>query len=333
MDSPPGLVADEQGACAFLIKNDMDNDVCVHTDTLRRRFKMAVTASMVKELREKTGAGMMDCKKALTETGGDMEKAIDFLREKGIASAAKKADRVAAEGLTLVKSEGNKAVIVEVNSETDFVAKNENFQNLVNDLASHILATSPASVEEVLEQPFGNEGQTVQEYINASISKIGEKLSLRRFEIVEKEEGDVFGEYLHMGGRIGVLTVIGDSTDSELAKDVAMHIAAINPTYVSRDEVSQDEVEREREVLKQQALNEGKPENIVEKMVEGRLSKYFEQVCLLDQPFVKDGDQKVGKYVQAKGAKVKSFIRYEVGEGMEKREDNFAEEVMSQVKK
>ncbi|TWI55188.1 translation elongation factor Ts [Halalkalibacter nanhaiisediminis] len=294
---------------------------------------MAVTASMVKELREKTGAGMMDCKKALTETGGDMEKAIDFLREKGIASAAKKADRVAAEGLTLVKSEGNKAVIVEVNSETDFVAKNENFQNLVNDLASHILATSPASVEEVLEQPFGNEGQTVQEYINASISKIGEKLSLRRFEIVEKEEGDVFGEYLHMGGRIGVLTVIGDSTDSELAKDVAMHIAAINPTYVSRDEVSQDEVEREREVLKQQALNEGKPENIVEKMVEGRLSKYFEQVCLLDQPFVKDGDQKVGKYVQAKGAKVKSFIRYEVGEGMEKREDNFAEEVMSQVKK
>ncbi|WP_088105119.1 translation elongation factor Ts [Halalkalibacter urbisdiaboli] len=292
---------------------------------------MAVTASMVKELREKTGAGMMDCKKALTETNGDMEKAVDFLREKGIASAAKKADRVAAEGLALVKSEGNKAVIVEVNSETDFVAKNENFQNLVGELASHILANSPASVEEALSQSMN--GQTVQEYINSSIAKIGEKISLRRFEVVEKEDGDVFGEYLHMGGRIGVLTVVGGSSDEELAKDVAMHVAAINPTYVSRDEVSPEEVEREREVLTQQALNEGKPENIVAKMVEGRLSKFFEQVCLLDQPFVKDGDQKVGKYVQNKGASVKSFIRYEVGEGIEKREDNFAEEVMSQVKK
>ncbi|WP_332690266.1 translation elongation factor Ts [Halalkalibacter lacteus] len=293
---------------------------------------MAVTASMVKELREKTGAGMMDCKKALTETNGDMEKAIDFLREKGIANAAKKADRVAAEGLALVKSEGNKAVIVEVNSETDFVAKNENFQKLVGDLASHLISNAPASVEVALEQPFAD-GQTVQEYINASIAKIGEKISLRRFEIVEKEDGDAFGEYLHMGGRIGVLAVVSGSSDAELAKDVAMHVAAINPTYVSRDEVSQEEVEREREVLTQQALNEGKPANIVEKMVEGRLSKYFEQVCLLDQPFVKDGDQKVGKYVQGKGAAVKSFIRYEVGEGIEKREDNFAEEVMSQVKK
>ncbi|MET3505012.1 translation elongation factor Ts [Halalkalibacter oceani] len=293
---------------------------------------MAVTASMVKELREKTGAGMMDCKKALTETGGDMEKAVDFLREKGMASAAKKADRVAAEGLALVKTEGNKAVIVEVNSETDFVAKNENFQKLVDELAGHILTNAPASVEEALGQSF-KDGQTVQDYISSSIAKIGEKISLRRFEIVEKQDGDVFGEYLHMGGRIGVLTVIGNSQDGELAKDIAMHVAAIKPTYVSRDEVAAEEVEREREVLKQQALNEGKPENIVEKMVEGRLSKFFEQVCLLDQPFVKDGDHKVGKYVQSKGAEVKSFIRYEVGEGMEKREDNFAEEVMSQVKK
>lgn len=293
---------------------------------------MAVTASMVKELREKTGAGMMDCKKALTETGGDMEKAVDFLREKGMASAAKKADRVAAEGLALVKTEGNKAVIVEVNSETDFVAKNENFQNLVGELADHILTNAPASVEEALGQSF-KDGQTVQDYISSSIAKIGEKISLRRFEIVEKQDGDVFGEYLHMGGRIGVLTVIGNSQDGELAKDIAMHVAAIKPTYVSRDEVAAEEVEREREVLKQQALNEGKPENIVEKMVEGRLSKFFEQVCLLDQPFVKDGDHKVGKYVQSKGAEVKSFIRYEVGEGIEKREDNFAEEVMSQVKK
>lgn len=293
---------------------------------------MAVTASMVKELREKTGAGMMDCKKALTETDGDMEKAIDFLREKGIASAAKKADRVAAEGLTIVKSEGNKAVIAEINSETDFVAKNENFQKLVNDLADHLLANDPASLEDALAQSFA-EGQTVQEFVNSSIAKIGEKISLRRFAIVTKEDGDSFGEYLHMGGRIGVLAVLGGTTDADLAKDIAMHIAAINPAYVSRDEVSADEVEREREVLKQQALNEGKPANIVEKMIEGRLSKFFEQVCLNDQPFVKDGDQKVGKFVQSKGATVKSFVRYEVGEGMEKREDNFAEEVMSQVKK
>ncbi|MBM7837675.1 elongation factor Ts [Alkalihalobacillus xiaoxiensis] len=294
---------------------------------------MAVTASMVKELREKTGAGMMDCKKALVEVDGDMDKAIDYLREKGIAKAEKKADRVAAEGLTAAVAEGNKAVLVEVNSETDFVSKNENFQALVKELAEHILSANPASVEEALEQPFKGGSETVQSHINTAISKIGEKLSLRRFTIAEKTDEDVFGSYLHMGGRIGVLTVIGSSSDEALAKDIAMHVAAINPTYVSRDEVTGDEVDREREVLKQQALNEGKPENIVEKMVEGRLSKFFEQVCLLDQPFVKDGDQKVGKYVKAKNATVKSFVRYEVGEGIEKREDNFAEEVMSQVKK
>ncbi|KKI87851.1 translation elongation factor Ts [Shouchella clausii] len=294
---------------------------------------MAVTASMVKELREKTGAGMMDCKKALVEVDGDMEKAIDYLREKGIAKAEKKADRVAAEGLASVVTEGNKAVILEVNSETDFVAKNENFQALVTELAEHILAEEPADVEAALAQPFKGGSETVQDHINTAIAKIGEKLSLRRFTVVEKEDADVFGSYLHMGGRIGVLTVIGCSSDQELAKDIAMHVAAINPTYVSRDEVTKDVVDRERDVLKQQALNEGKPENIVEKMVEGRLSKFFEQVCLLDQPFVKDGDQKVGKYVKSKQASVKSFVRYEVGEGIEKREDNFAEEVMSQVKK
>ncbi|WP_026674256.1 translation elongation factor Ts [Alkalihalobacterium bogoriense] len=294
---------------------------------------MAVTASMVKELREKTGAGMMDCKKALTETNGDMEKAVDFLREKGIASAAKKADRVAAEGLSYVEQNGNKAVIVEVNSETDFVAKNENFKNLVADLAKHVLEQNPATVEDALAQPFQGGSTSVEEYIKGQIAKIGEKISLRRFEVVEKTDNDAFGSYLHMGGRIGVLTVIAGNTDEELAKDVAMHIAAIKPVYVNRDGVPADEVDREREVLKQQALNEGKPANIVEKMVEGRLSKFFEQVCLVDQPFVKDGDQKVGKYVQNKGGEVKSFVRYEVGEGMEKREDNFAEEVMSQVKK
>jgi len=247
---------------------------------------MAITAQMVKELREKTGAGMMDCKKALTETNGNMEEAIDFLREKGIASAAKKADRIAAEGTTFILSKGNDAVILEVNAETDFVAKNENFQNLVKELAEHLLENKPASVEEALEQKMAN-GQNVGEYVNAAIAKIGEKITLRRFEVKTKADNGAFGEYLHMGGRIAVLTVLEGTTDEAVAKDVAMHIAAINPKYVSRDQVSEEETERERQVLTQQALNEGKPENIVAKMVEGRIRKFFEDICLLDQTFVK----------------------------------------------
>ncbi|HLU21875.1 MAG TPA: translation elongation factor Ts [Bacillaceae bacterium] len=293
---------------------------------------MAITAQMVKELREKTGAGMMDCKKALTETNGDMEKAIDFLREKGIASAAKKADRVAAEGITHILSKGNDAVILEVNAETDFVAKNENFQNLVSEIAEHLITNKPASVEEALEQTMTN-GQTVNEFINSAIAKIGEKLTLRRFEVKTKSDNGAFGEYLHMGGRIAVLTVIEGSTDENIAKDVAMHIAAINPKYVSRDQVSEEETEHERQILTQQALNEGKPENIVAKMVEGRLRKFFEEICLLDQPFVKNPDQKVRQFVEASGAEVVGFTRYEVGEGIEKRQENFADEVMSQIKK
>ncbi|MEG9296683.1 translation elongation factor Ts [Mangrovibacillus sp. Mu-81] len=293
---------------------------------------MAITAQMVKELREKTGAGMMDCKKALTETDGDMDKAIDFLREKGIAKAAKKADRIAAEGTTFITSEGNTAIIIEVNAETDFVAKNENFQNLVKELAEHLLATKPASVEEAMDQKMAN-GSSVTEFINTAIAKIGEKITLRRFEIRTKGDNAAFGEYLHMGGRIGVLTVVEGTTDAGVAKDVAMHAAALNPKYVSRDQVSAEEVEREREVLKQQALNEGKPENIVEKMVEGRLGKYFEDICILDQTFVKNPDQKVRQYLESNKGTLTDFIRYEVGEGLEKRQDNFAEEVMSQVKK
>lgn len=293
---------------------------------------MAVTAQMVKELREKTGAGMMDCKKALTETNGDMDQAIDWLREKGIAKAAKKADRIAAEGLASISVEGNDAVIFEVNSETDFVAKNEGFQTLVKELGAHLLKNKPASVEEASAQTMEN-GTTVEEHINAAIAKIGEKLSLRRFTVVSKTDADSFGAYLHMGGRIAVLTVLEGTTDASAAKDVSMHIAALNPKYVSRDQVSQDEIERERQVLTQQALNEGKPENIVAKMVEGRLGKYFEDVCVLDQTFVKNPDQKVRQFVESKGAKVREFIRYGVGEGIEKREDNFAEEVMNQVNK
>jgi elongation factor Ts len=293
---------------------------------------MAITAQMVKELREKTGAGMMDCKKALQETDGDMDKAIDFLREKGIAKAAKKSDRIAAEGITNIQTEGNDAVILEVNSETDFVAKNEGFQTLVKELAQHLLKNKPTDVDAALAQTMEN-GTTVADHINAAIAKIGEKLSLRRFTVLSKTDNDAFGAYLHMGGRISVLTVLEGTTDADAAKDVSMHIAALNPKYVSRDQVSQEEVEHERQVLTQQALNEGKPEKIVAKMVEGRLGKYFEDVCVLDQAFVKNPDQKVRQFVESKGAKIREFVRYEVGEGLEKREENFAEEVMNQIKK
>jgi elongation factor Ts len=292
---------------------------------------MAITAQMVKELREKTGAGMMDCKKALTEVNGDMEAAVDFLREKGLSSAAKKADRIAAEGTTDIIVNGNEAVIFEVNAETDFVAKNEAFQTLVKELGEHLLAVKPATVEEATASKMEN-GLTVADHISNAVSKIGEKITLRRFEVKTKTDNDAFGPYLHMGGRIAVLTILEGTTDSEAAKDVAMHIAALNPKYISRDEVSEEEVERERKVLTEQALNEGKPENIVAKMVEGRLGKYFEEICVLDQAFVKNSDQKVRDFVKSTGGTLKEFVRYAVGEGIEKREENFADEVMSQVK-
>jgi elongation factor Ts len=292
---------------------------------------MKITAQMVKELREKTGTGMMDCKKALTETNGDMEAAIDFLREKGLSSSAKKADRIAADGTTSILVDGNEAIILEVNAETDFVAKNEGFQTLVKELAEHLLATKPATVEEAVASVLPN-GLSVADHISNAVAKIGEKITLRRYEIRTKTDNDAFGPYLHMGGRISVLVVLEGSTDSDAAKDVAMHIAALNPKYVSRDEVSAEEVEHERKILTEQALNEGKPENIVAKMVEGRISKYFEDICVLDQAFVKNSDQKVGDFVKSTGGTLKEFIRYAVGEGIEKPEDNFADEVMNQVK-
>ncbi|MEK5333897.1 MULTISPECIES: translation elongation factor Ts [unclassified Lysinibacillus] len=290
-----------------------------------------ITAQLVKELREKTGAGMMDCKKALVQTDGDLEAAIDFLREKGLSSAAKKADRIAAEGTTYILEKGNEAIILEVNAETDFVAKNDKFQVLVSSLAEQLLTAKPASVEVALELENA-EGVKISDQISTAVATIGEKITLRRFEVKTKTDADSFGSYLHMGGRIGVLVSLEGSTDASAAKDIAMHIAAINPTYVSRDEVSAEEVDRERKVLTEQALNEGKPENIVAKMVEGRLGKYFEDVCLLDQSFVKNSDQKVRDFVATTGGTVTGFVRYAVGEGIEKREDNFAEEVMNQVK-
>lgn len=289
-----------------------------------------ISAKLVKELREKTGAGMMDCKKALTETDGDIDKAIDYLREKGIAKAAKKADRIAAEGLVHVETKGNDAVIVEINSETDFVARNEGFQELVKEIANQVLDTKAETVEALMETTLPN-GKSVDERIKEAISTIGEKLSVRRFAIRTKTDNDAFGAYLHMGGRIGVLTVVEGSTDEEAARDVAMHIAAINPKYVSSEQVSEEEINHEREVLKQQALNEGKPENIVEKMVEGRLRKYLQEICAVDQDFVKNPDVTV-EALKTKGGKLVDFVRYEVGEGMEKREENFADEVKGQMK-
>ncbi|HFE7847937.1 TPA: translation elongation factor Ts [Staphylococcus aureus] len=290
-----------------------------------------ISAKLVKELREKTGAGMMDCKKALTETDGDIDKAIDYLREKGIAKAAKKADRIAAEGLVNVETKGNDAVIVEINSETDFVARNEGFQELVKEIANQVLDTKAETVEALMETTLPN-GKSVDERIKEAISTIGEKLSVRRFAIRTKTDNDAFGAYLHMGGRIGVLTVVEGSTDEEAARDVAMHIAAINPKYVSSEQVSEEEINHEREVLKQQALNEGKPENIVEKMVEGRLRKYLQEICAVDQDFVKNPDVTVEAFLKTKGGKLVDFVRYEVGEGMEKREENFADEVKGQMK-
>ena len=288
-----------------------------------------ITASLVKELRERTGAGMMDCKKALQQTDGNIEAAIDYLRENGIAKAAKKADRIAAEGLSYIEVKGNKAVILEINSETDFVAKNEKFVALVKNVADAILAAEPKTLEEALQVEA--QGGTVEAVINEGIATIGEKLSLRRFEVVSKTDSDAVGAYSHMGGRMGVLTLVEGSTDEEAAKDVAMHIAALAPKYLDESEVPADVLEHEKKVLTEQALNEGKPANIVEKMIVGRINKFLEEITVVKQKFVKDDSLTVEKFVASKGGKLAKFVRYEVGEGIEKREDNFAEEVMSQV--
>ena len=289
---------------------------------------MAITAAMVKELREKTSAGMMDCKKALVETNGDMSAAIDWLRERGIAKAAKKSDRVAAEGLCSVAIEGNTAVIFELNSETDFVAKNEQFLTLLDKLGKILVANKPATVEEALAIEV--EGTTVDGMLIEATSTIGEKITLRRLTVVEKADNEFFGSYLHMGGRIAALTVVEGK--EEVAKDAAMHAAAINPQYLTVEQVPAEVVAKEGEILTQEALNEGKPANIVEKMVEGRIRKFLADVCMLEQPFVKDGDVTVAKFAANNGSTIKSFIRLEVGDGIEKVVANFAEEVMSQVR-
>lgn len=290
---------------------------------------MAITAAQVKELREKTGVGMMDAKKALVQVEGDMQAAIDFLREKGMAKAAKKGDRIAAEGMTYVATKGNAAAIVELNSETDFVAGNKEFNDLLHAVANAIVEFKPADVEAALALQV-SEDETLNEMIIHTTQITGEKISLRRFEVVEKSDDQNFGAYSHMGGRISSLVLL-DGADAETAKDVAMHVAAINPQYVSREEVPTDVVAHEKEVQMNAEDMAGKPDNIKEKIVEGRLNKFLAEISLADQPFVKDGDLTVAKFVASKNGSLKSFTRYEVGEGMEKKVTDFAAEVASQI--
>ena len=288
-----------------------------------------ITAKMVNELRTMTGAGMMDCKKALVETNGDMNAAVDYLREKGIAKAAKKADRIAAEGLAKVFTEGNKAVVIEINSETDFVSKNENFISLVDEIGSALLKSDATSLEDALKAKT-NEG-TVEELIVSKTATIGEKLSFRRLEVVEKGDDEAFGSYLHMGGKIATLAVVKGASE-EVARDVAMQAAAMKPEYLDEESVPAERVEKEKKFLIEQAMEEGKPQDIAEKMVAGRLKKFFKEICLVDQAFIKDGDVDVKTYVKNNGGVVTKMVRFEVGEGMEHRSENFADEVMSQLK-
>ena len=289
-----------------------------------------IKASDVKELRERTGAGMLDCKKALEATSGDMEQAIDWLREKGISKAAKKESRIAAEGLTDGASEGNVAVITEVNCETDFVAQNEDFKKLVLDIRKTLLHNDVSTMEEANKLTIEGGSETVEEAVVNFTAKIGEKISFRRFERVVKEDGQNFGIYSHMGGRITALVVI-DGANEEVARDVSMHIAAMNPVAVKRSDVPADMVERESHVIKEQVMNEGKPADIAEKMVTGRLNKFYKEICLEEQAFIKDSNMNVLDYVKSNGGSIVSMVRFAVGEGIEKKEENFAEEVMSQI--
>ena len=290
---------------------------------------MNITASMVKDLRTQTGAGMMDCKKALVEAEGDIAKAVDILREKGLSQAAKKASRVAAEGAvgSAVSEDGKTGTILEVNCETDFVGTNEDFRNLAASIADQILAVNPADVEALLDSEI--DGKKVRDLVTEAVAKIGENISVRRFVRYESAEGKVYS-YIHGGGKIGVLVeMIG--ADDELGKDIAMQVAAANPSYLDRTQVSQAEIDHEKEVLAVEARNEGKPENIIEKMVIGRINKDYKEVCLVDQEFIKDGDLTISKLLKSKNASVVRFARYQLGEGIEKKQDDLAAEVAKQL--
>lgn len=289
-----------------------------------------ITAQLVKELRDRTGAGMLDCKKALEATNGDVSAAVDYLREKGIAKAEKKADRIAAEGLCNVVINGNEAIIFELNSETDFVSKNEQFLNLIDQVGQSLIHSSVTNTDEALALEVN--GKSVSILLKEATATIGENITLRRVTRVVKTDTQGFGSYKHMGGRIVALTVL-EKSDEETAKDIAMHVAAQKPQYLNRGQVDAQTLEHERHILTQQALAEGKPANIVEKMIEGRLNKFLKDITLVDQPFVKDPDQTVAQYLTSKNNQALSFVRLEVGEGIEKKQEDFAAEVMSQVRK
>ena len=287
-------------------------------------------ASLIKKLKDMTNAGLMDCKKALEESNENIDEAIKWLREKGISKAAKKQDRIAAEGLSKILVDGNKAIIVEVNCETDFVAKNEKFAAFIDRLCKTIINSSAKTMEEALALTE-EDGSTINDDVINMTATIGEKISFRRFNIFEKNDNQTFGEYTHMGGKISTLTLI-DGDNKEVANDVAMHLAAMNPKYVSREVVPASDIEEESKVLKEQAMNEGKPAEIAEKMVAGRINKYYKEIVIVEQEFVKNPDITVGTYLANNNCKLVDMIRYEVGEGIEKRKDNFVDEVMEQMK-
>lgn len=288
-----------------------------------------ITAAQVKELRDKTSVGMMDAKKALVSADGDMQKAIDELREKGIAKAAKKSDRIAAEGLAHIEISGNKAAIIEVNSETDFVSSNDKFKALVDEIGKAIVENEPKDMDEALALKV-SEG-TIQDAITGLTAVIGEKITLRRFKVLDKTDSQEFGEYLHNGGLIAAVTIL-DGSDQEAAKDVAMHVAAINPRYIDRDHVPSDVLEHEKAIFTEETKAEGKPEKIIPRIVEGRVNKFLSEISLADQEFVKDSDMTVQQYVESKHCKLVDYVRFEVGEGIEKPKEDFAEEVKNQMK-
>lgn len=287
-----------------------------------------ITASLVRELRDATGAGMMDCKKALEATNGDINAATDWLREKGISKAEKKQSRIAAEGLANIYIKDNKCVILEINSETDFVSKNDEFKGMLDTIGNAILNSDAKNMDEALALEL--DGSTISDYIVAKTAKIGEKLSFRRFEVIEKNADEVFGSYLHMGGKIAVASVV-KGNDETVAKDIAMQAAAMKPKFIFESDITEEDIAKEKEVLKEQAMNEGKTPEIAEKMVVGRLKKFYEEQCLIDQGFIKDGDITVKTYLENNHSELIKVVRYEVGEGLEHRTCDFAEEVMQQV--
>lgn len=293
---------------------------------------MSISASDITKLREMSGAGMMDCKNALEEAGGDIDKAAEVLRKKGIVKAAKRAEKIVAEGIVVLKTDGNLAVVAEINSETDFVAKNDEFKALTEHIADYLLKTRPADVDTALSGSM-DEG-TLKDYLDSAMAKIGEKISLRRFKVMEKTDADAFGAYSHMGGKIGVLLVLEKSQDENLARDIAMHIAAVKPKFLDRNSVDQAALDKEKEIYTEQLKAEGKLENIIENILKGKMNKYYAENCLLEQAFIKDEDKTIAKLLREAGDEVtiREYIRFELGEGIEKKTQDFAAEVEEQIK-